>query len=153
MAKKRKKRMKKLKEKKELLSAAAMLGIFYGLLAWRGKGCPIKYLTGISCAGCGMTRAWYSALHLEFPAAFKFHPLFWMIPLIAIVYMLRKRIGKKWSRRLFCLMAAAFLTVYLIRLIDPYDSVVTIDPEQGAFYKIIKKMREIIEWLIKTEVY
>ena len=35
-----------------------------------GIGCPVKFFTGISCPGCGMTRAWEAAFSLDFHQAF-----------------------------------------------------------------------------------
>jgi hypothetical protein len=36
--------------------------------------CPFRRLSGLSCFGCGMTRAWTSLLHGDFVAALQFHP-------------------------------------------------------------------------------
>ncbi|MDE7047571.1 MAG: DUF2752 domain-containing protein, partial [Lachnospiraceae bacterium] len=49
---------KKGKELCNLLSAIAAVLMVYGLFTVLGIGCPIKFITGISCMGCGMTRAW-----------------------------------------------------------------------------------------------
>ncbi len=37
--------------------------------------CPIKHMLGISCFGCGMTRAFISILKFDFPSAFMYNPL------------------------------------------------------------------------------
>ena len=37
------------------------------LLYVTGIGCPIKFWTGVSCPGCGMTRAWLAALSGRVP--------------------------------------------------------------------------------------
>lgn len=47
--------------------------------------CPFLFLWGIPCPGCGMTRAFLALLHLDFAAAFYYHPLF---PVV-IFYILR----------------------------------------------------------------
>lgn len=41
----------------------------YHLLTWF-TGCPFRFFFGISCPGCGMTRALLAALRLDFAAAF-----------------------------------------------------------------------------------
>lgn len=135
--------MKKLKEKRQLLIASAVLGTFYGVLAWLGKGCPIKYLTGISCAGCGMTRAWCSVLRFDFHAAFNFHPLFWMIPLAGVFYVFRERIEEKWKKRICYSAVVIFLTVYILRMINSQDTVVCAELDKGILCRIIKELREI----------
>lgn len=38
--------------------------------------CPVRLIFGIECPSCGMTRAFLSALRLDFKAAFSYHPLF-----------------------------------------------------------------------------
>lgn len=38
-------------------------------------GCLFHRLTGLECAGCGMTRAVYAALHGHVAEAFRFNPL------------------------------------------------------------------------------
>lgn len=48
--------------------------------------CPIKTIIGISCPGCGMTRALISALCFDFSKAFHYHPLF-PITIIELIYL------------------------------------------------------------------
>ncbi len=84
------------------------LGIVILFTHVSGIGCPIKWLTGISCAGCGMTRAIFYALQLQFGKAFYYHPLFWMMPFLVLLYLfwgkLAARVQKfiAWSNRLLC---------------------------------------------------
>jgi len=37
--------------------------------------CPIRVLTGRKCPLCGLTRSWNAALHLNWVAAFRHHPV------------------------------------------------------------------------------
>jgi len=37
--------------------------------------CPVRLLTGRRCPLCGMTRSWHAALHWDWVAAFKHHPV------------------------------------------------------------------------------
>ena len=61
------------------LSVACFAIFFYS--------CPFKYLTGLDCPGCGLTRAFFSALRFDFKAAFNYHPLFPIIG-IELLYLL-----------------------------------------------------------------
>ncbi len=99
--------------------------------------CPIKHITGMSCAGCGMSRAIFSAFSLDFAAAFTYHPL-WIIVLPSIVAI--AILGAKGKRRaatisLICL-AGLFLAVWVVRLIAN-DSVVEFDTENSVISKLI----------------
>lgn len=49
--------------------------------------CVWKFLLGVSCPGCGMTRAWLSVLHLNFAQAFRMHPMFWSVPVMALWWL------------------------------------------------------------------
>ena len=48
--------------------------------------CPFKKITGLPCPACGTTRAWVAAFHLDFKAAFHYHPLFPILPPM-VLYM------------------------------------------------------------------
>lgn len=63
---------------------AALVAIVALVLGATGIGCPIKFMTGISCPGCGMTRAWLEALQLHLSVALAYHPLFWAVPLAVV---------------------------------------------------------------------
>ena len=49
-------------ERKELICAATAVVVLYTAMESIGITCPIKFITGISCAGCGMSRAWKFAV-------------------------------------------------------------------------------------------
>ncbi|MBQ7049901.1 MAG: DUF2752 domain-containing protein [Firmicutes bacterium] len=69
-----------------------MVGLAYWLwIRLTGLQIPCLYLatTGLRCPGCGTTRMLLSLLHLDFPAAFSYNPvvfvLFWIWNLIAFL--------------------------------------------------------------------
>lgn len=47
--------------------------------------CPVKWLTGLDCPGCGSARALHALLHGELGAAFRFNP--WL-PVVCLVALL-----------------------------------------------------------------
>ena len=65
----------------KLLGTAAY-ALFVFLLWYHRVPCFVLSLTGLPCAGCGMTRAWLSVLRLDFAAAFLYNPLFWSVPIL-----------------------------------------------------------------------
>jgi hypothetical protein len=70
--------------------AAAMitLGLYhYGPCATWIPPCLFHRLTGFSCPGCGMTRAFHAALHGRFVDAFQFNPLGVMMLVVLLVWV------------------------------------------------------------------
>ena len=124
-----------MKKIKTALPAIASVVLLYVFLYMAVIGCPIKFLTGISCPGCGMTRAYLSLLRLDVTSAFKYHPL-WPFPALAVIICLfKEKIPKKiWGALLFTTIAL-FSIIYLLRLMDPGDEVVVFEPAKGAVYK------------------
>ena len=69
---------------KSFRNACILFVIFLILLILDIYKCPFKYVLGISCPFCGLTRAIYYALHFNFKKSFHYH-LLWPIILIGIL--------------------------------------------------------------------
>ena len=128
---------KERKEKSELFSAVIAVAAFYGILYILGITCPIKWLTGISCAGCGMTRAWFSALRLDFKAAFYYHPLFFTVPFALAVIFFKEKIPKWLRYSFYTALVIAFTAVYIYRMLSGCGDVVVFRPTEGFIEKTI----------------
>lgn len=132
-----------MKVKQEIRSAVtaflaiAALYFFFHLV---GIGCPIRFLTGVSCPGCGMTRAAAALVSFRFSDAFRFHPLVYLLPPCAAVFLLQKRIPRKVYRKLVFTIIMLYVIVYTIRMIDPANDIVTFRPEQGFVFRTIHQM-------------
>ena len=123
---------------KDFWIAVIAIVLLYVIFHFVGIGCPIRFLTGVSCMGCGTTRGVHSALRLDLKSAFRFHPLFW-VPLPAAVLILnKKRIPKKIFSFIMCNIIVLYVVVYMYRLFDPSDTIVSFVPQNGFIYKIIK---------------
>lgn len=109
-------------------------------------GCPIKLLTGISCAGCGMSRAYFSLLHLNFREAFHYHPLFPCPVIFVAVYIMTKLgFSQKAAKVIYGVMAFLFIAVYIYRMITPYDgNIVVFEPQNGLIFKGIQYIISLI---------
>ena len=126
------------KKLKEWLVAAGAIFLLYVFFFVSGIGCPIKFLTGVSCMGCGMTRAWRQLLRLHFKRAFAYHPLV-LLPIPAVfVLFFREKIPSKWYKVLVYLMIAAFVAVYVIRMASQGQSVVVFAPKEGFLYRCFR---------------
>lgn len=138
---------------KDWIELSSIIILVYWIFDIVGIGCPIKYLTGISCAGCGMTRAWLSVLKLDFSMAFYYHPLFFIPPIAMVVILLKYNVfelpsslhfSKKTASRVYhyilIFIILLFITIYFIRIINPNDSIVVIDIKNSAIWRLLRKV-------------
>ena len=82
--------------------------------------CLVKHTIGIPCMGCGMSRAFYYMITLDFVQAYRFHPLVFIVPFVVLVFLLQetKLLGKFYHSRLFWgFILSLFVVVYIIRMI------------------------------------
>ena len=122
--------------RKDLQALGAII-LFYAVLELLGVTCPIKFVTGISCPGCGMSRAWLAALRLDWRTAFRFHPLF-LLPIPAAgLLLLRRKFPEKAFRCGMGLICALFLIVYVTRLLTPGDPAAVFTPSQGLIGRLV----------------
>jgi|GEM_PF-359719 hypothetical protein len=111
------------RDARSLLCFSAILVIAGAVLYATGIGCPLRFLTGIPCPGCGMTRAWLAILHLDVAGAAAWHPLFWALPLIGVLYLARHRLGTRRFNTCVGVLIALFLVVWVARLVLPGDAI------------------------------
>lgn len=127
-----------------LLSVIALAAAFL-LLNLFGIGCPIKFLTGISCPGCGMTRAMWKLLTLDLPAALAYHPLSVTMPFFVALWLCFTLTKKPTARRVVVIAAVvSLIAVYLYRQFTGGDEVVIFDPRQGYLYRTAVKLWQTI---------
>ena len=126
--------------KKQDLAAVALIAALYTALHFLGVGCPIKALTGVSCAGCGMSRAWLALLRLDLSSAFAYHPPFWLPVPVALGLLFRRRLPGALVRGRVGAACVLFLVVYGIRMLQPEDTVVTFAPETGMVYRVFSRL-------------
>lgn len=112
----------------------------YGTLFALGISCPIKFLTGISCPGCGMTRATVSALTLRFDMAFYFHPLWpFLIPAVCLMVILKLKNRNVAFGITLGISVSALIVAYIVRLIAG-SPIVTFAPENSAIMHLIRRL-------------
>ncbi len=133
----RKRRLKRLFD--AALSVLAIVGV-YLVLFLHGITCPIKWLTGISCPGCGMSRAFFSFLRFDFAAAFGYHPVIFAMPVFAALYALFYFKGMKRSLKVVvCTFVSVMAVTYFLRFFTD-NSVVVFEPSEGVVVRIIKRI-------------
>ncbi len=124
----------------EVITSVAAVVVLYVILESFGVTCPIKYITGISCAGCGMSRAWIALLHFNIHEAFMYHPLFFLPPVVVIVMLLKSKINIKFYKIFMFTMVGAFVIVYLYRMFIGDGNVVVFEPQNNIVFRIIRKL-------------
>lgn len=115
---------------------------FYFVLEAFGVTCPIKFVTGVSCAGCGMSRAWIALLHFDIKTAFYYHPLFWTPPLFLLLVGLKRKINIHIYQVLIAAMISLYVIVYIVRLVNKTDSIVVFEPQNNLLFQLIRYLRK-----------
>ncbi|MDF2484213.1 MAG: putative rane protein [Herbinix sp.] len=128
---------------KDRILLIVFLTVIYLFLSLIRIGCPLKFMSGISCPGCGMTRAVSSALNLDFTAAFHYHPMFLLAPFMVLLFLIDFYINPKLLKFLWAFIITAFLITYLFRLLAVRSDVVEIDTSSGL---VIKLYQQLIAW-------
>ncbi len=132
------------------LGALALIVLFYIALEMLfGIGCPFKFLTGISDAGCGMSRAWVAVLHGDFRHAFSFHPLWPLPPLALAAWSLRGHMPKGMYQALMGTMMVAFLVVWIARFFVPDQDIVVFAPWNGVVGRCGRWIYELCKLMLK----
>lgn len=108
---------------RELLEFAALLLAYVVVTSLLGIGCPIRFVTGISCPGCGMTRAWLEFLQFNPVAALAYHPLFWTVPVAMVLAVVPARglVARRVRMALMLALCGALIVLWVIRMADPCD--------------------------------
>ena len=77
----------------------------------------LKYLH-IPCPGCGMSRAIFAAVRLDFAEAFSNHAMFWSMPVLLIYFFTDgKLLPGKWADKiLLWLIGAGFVVQWMVKL-------------------------------------
>jgi hypothetical protein len=130
-----------IKFKSFLKENIALIIIFISVVSfYLSIGCPIRYFFGISCMGCGMTRAMVSLLHFDFVSAFNFHPLIFAMPIAAILILFKNKLSLKFKNISFFIFAFLFFAIYFYRLFFLDGSVVYIDIKSGKIFEILSNL-------------
>ncbi|MBQ5544486.1 MAG: DUF2752 domain-containing protein [Clostridia bacterium] len=104
------------------LSALAAALVYMAIMVRTEIFCPIRHLTGIPCAGCGMSRALGCLLRGNFAGSLRCNPA--LLPCLMAAFVLLNRetvVLARWDRRVKdAVIAAGFgftLAVYVVRLL------------------------------------
>ena len=130
--------------------ARELLIIFSGLLAYcviallTNMPCPIHWITGISCPGCGMTRGLLHLLRLDFSGAAYYHPMvFYLVIAIPVLVILYLRNLEKPRIVLLYVSAFVMVAIYLYRMIILRSPVLEFAPQNGILPRLFVWIRTL----------
>ncbi len=109
--------------------------------------CPFYTITGIPCPGCGMTRAFFAAVRLDWRQALHWNPMvfpFALCCLYAVICFLAGQGKRVRSVKFWGIVGAALLIVWLVRIPSIFmgRSALTIRPNSlGAFLSSFLKVQ------------
>ena len=121
------------------------LALYCLVISFLHTTCIIKWLTGISCGGCGMSRAFLSLLKGDIYLAFYYHPLFPLVIIYALLYLFKDYINPSLFKLITAIVIIAFVGTYIYRLLDPNCDVVTINLNNSAIFKMIRRLLCIVQ--------
>ena len=125
-----------------VLAALAGLFLVYRLVG----GCPVRWLTGLACPGCGMTRAATALCRLDFAGAWHMHPLVFAMPVFAVLFFVFRN-RKKGAAAVTAVFFVSLAALWLWRLLAGVSpDVVYFRPETGAVYHLIQWIKEWKLW-------
>lgn len=123
---------------KTTVTALAAIAVIYLVLFALGITCPIKYITGVSCPGCGMSRACFAALRFDFAAAFAYHPLWIALPVaLPTLFVLNGR-HRRAFRAVLGVCVVVMLGVWLYRMLLCDTAVVVFAPADGMIGRAVQ---------------
>ncbi len=97
--------------------------LIYGvaLILWLANDWPCipRAVFSIPCPCCGLTRAYIALFHLEFRTAFSFHPMFWIIPILILLFLADGDLfrHKRANTLLLIALVGSFGVCYIVRLV------------------------------------
>lgn len=108
------------------------------MLIYKYIGCPIRFLTGVSCPGCGMTRAVIALLKFDPKTAYQYHPMIIIMPLIGVWCFVSSRLSKRMNYIITVMTAILLAVCYAERIIE---GKITVNISDGFIVKLITDMK------------
>ena len=96
--------------------------------------CPLVIFTGFPCPMCGMTRAGFALLHLEFKEAFHIHPFIYPLGFMIAAFCANRYIFLKktpeWMKWCMIILLAAMTVFYIWRMYHYFPG----EPPMSYYY-------------------
>lgn len=131
-----------MKDKRNLCVLILVLIVYVYIVNVTEIGCPYRFVFGIPCMGCGMTRAFFAVLKCDLSGAIRYHPLVLLLPVIFLLFIIHMSSNndikhKKIYKIGWGVVVVLFCIVYFIRLLILDDPIIKIQIKDGLIYKIL----------------
>lgn len=105
-----------------MASSAFLVLVMAVLIFLFGWHCPFKWLTGIPCPGCGMTRALESLIHLDWKES-----LYWNAMLVPSLVMIPAALivrpkSRKWCQGILMAWCVLMILYWIYRILFVFGS-------------------------------
>ena len=87
--------------------------------------------------GCGMSRAAIALLQLDFEKAFQMHPLIFIMPIVALIIIFRKKIPQKIMTAFLIIGFVLMVGTYIYRIVTGSE-VILCDYKNGYIYQVVE---------------
>ena len=127
-------------KKHTALIVVAVALLIAGVLSFTGiYRCPLRYIFGVPCPLCGMSRALYSLVTLDLDKAFYYHAL-WPVVVVgiptAVILKIRKVDIKRYQINLICIILGIVVIGYYIYRHIVGSPVVQVDFGNSLIYRV-----------------
>lgn len=95
-----------------------------------GSICLIRGIIGIPCPSCGITRAVISFINGNIINAFKFHPLFWLPFVVAVLIIFKREFFKK----ILVIAIISITIIYILRMVLLFPNVEPMKYNERAIF-------------------
>ncbi|MCL1831474.1 MAG: DUF2752 domain-containing protein [Oscillospiraceae bacterium] len=141
-------RIKKLTKKNTILSIVFLIIYLFLAQIVTGGTCVSSAIMGLPCPACGFTRAYLSAFRLDFAAAMRYNPLFWIVPVWGAAALYKnKRHGHErvqWFNILSWGTLSALFVSYAVRLVlyFPHTAPMVVN-RQSLLFRVIGVIKSL----------
>lgn len=105
-----------MNRKQKYWLAVLVIAALYTIISALTIGCPFRFLFGISCPGCGMSRSLLFLLQGNIQRAFYYHPLFFLVPILFYSIYRCEEKNDTFGKALLTVIVFLFFLVWIIRL-------------------------------------
>jgi len=127
----------KWRRHKDALGFILFIGLYCAVTWVLHIPSPILWCTGVSCPGCGITRAALALCRLDVGMALYYNPSVFVVG-IAAVLLIVFRTSRPVKKRIIYIAAFLMLAIYIYRMAVLHAPVLQFEPAEGIVPRIFR---------------